>query len=131
MKNLVITEQWLESQGACKEGKQWFLNQKSKSLKLVINKLIKANKFEWANWTVVRFMNQRQHVLYACVSAIKSLENFEKIYPNDKRPREAIQAALKWALKVGDRLCLWQNIDKDGNSPDFVVKLLEENKGDK
>lgn len=29
-------------------------------------------------------------------------------------------------LKVGDRLCLWQNNDKDGNSPDFVVKKLEE-----
>lgn len=30
------------------------------------------------------------------------------------------------ALKIGDRLCLWQNEDKDGNSPDFVVKLLIE-----
>lgn len=30
------------------------------------------------------------------------------------------------ALKVGDRLCLWMNEDKDGNSPDFVVKILEE-----
>lgn len=30
------------------------------------------------------------------------------------------------ALKVGDRLCLWQNMDKDGNSPSFTVKKLEE-----
>ena len=29
-------------------------------------------------------------------------------------------------LKEGDRLCLWQNTDKDGNSPDYVVKLIKE-----
>ena len=29
-------------------------------------------------------------------------------------------------LKVGDRLCLWMNKDKDGNSPDFTIKTLEE-----
>lgn len=31
------------------------------------------------------------------------------------------------SLKIGDRLCLWQNTDRDGNSPHFTVKLLEEN----
>lgn len=30
-------------------------------------------------------------------------------------------------LKVGDRLCLWKNEDKDGKSPEYVVKLLQEN----
>lgn len=33
-------------------------------------------------------------------------------------------------LKVGDRLCLWVNNDKDGNSPDYTVKLLVEGGGE-
>lgn len=40
------------------------------------------------------------------------------------------QIAQLQQLKVGDRLCLWQNTDKDGNSPEYVIKLLLEEKGE-
>lgn len=92
-----ITKEWLEQSGACGEGKQWFFSQETTRIDLVVKKLIVLKKFDWANWTLTHAMSHVQNAQYACFSAYQSLENFEKIYPNDKRPREAIEAALKWA----------------------------------
>ena len=97
-KRMLITKEWLDAQRACQSGRDWFSNQKAKSVRVIIKKLIVQSKFDWANWVIIRFMNQQQHVHYACLSALESLKHFEAIYPNDKRPREAIQAALRWAL---------------------------------
>jgi hypothetical protein len=96
VKNLTITKQWLEEQGACSEGQAWFLSQRARGLKTVVNNLIKARHLDWANWTVVRFMDQKQQVRYACYAAQTALKNFEEVYPQDNRPRLAIEAALKW-----------------------------------
>jgi hypothetical protein len=92
-----ITKEWLEQKSACEEGKQWFLSQKASSIELVIDKLIKETKFNWANWTITRSMTHEQNIRYACFSSLQSLQNFEKVYPSDKRPRLAIVAALKYA----------------------------------
>ena len=92
-----ITKEWLEQQGACKEGKRWFLSQKATRVETVIKKLITQERFEWGNWTLTRLMSHEQNVRYACFAAYKSLEEFERVYPADKRPREAVEAALKWA----------------------------------
>ena len=95
--NMKITKEWLEKQGACQDGKQWFVAQRATKIESVIKKLTKGKHFGWANWTITRSMTQEQNVRYACFSASLSLRAFEKIFPNDKRPRLAIEAALKWA----------------------------------
>ncbi len=92
-----ITKEWLEQNNACLAGKEWFLSQAETDLRVVVRGLIKEGKFKWANWTLTRAMTHIQRVQYAGYSAKQSLHYFEKQYPRDKRPRQAILAALKWA----------------------------------
>jgi hypothetical protein len=42
-------------------------------------------------------MTHKQNVYYACFSAMQSIKQFEIVFPQDKHPRQAIEAALKWA----------------------------------
>lgn len=92
-----ITKEWLKKQYACEDGIKWFLKQRAFKLEIVIMKLLKEDHFDWANWIVVRFMTHKQQVIYAAFAAKQVLSLFEKKYPNDKRPREAIEAALRFA----------------------------------
>jgi hypothetical protein len=92
-----ITHTWLKEKGACEEGTQWFLNQTKVVHTEVIKSLIKEVQFNWANWIITKLMTKTQNVQYACYSAKQSLHLFEKLYPNDKRPRQAIVAVYKWA----------------------------------
>ena len=97
MKQFKITKEWLDKNNACESGKRWFLSQKATTIKTVVEKLIVEKKFEWANWTVTKVMTHKQNVQYACYSALQSIDGFEKLLPNDKNPRLAIEAALRWA----------------------------------
>jgi hypothetical protein len=90
-----ITEQWLEEKSACSEGVEWFFEQKETEGIRVVKKLIKEKQLNWANWLIVRVMNYKQYVSYAVFAAEQVIDIFEKKYPNDKRPREAIEAAKK------------------------------------
>ena len=92
-----ITKEWLEQQGACADGKEWFNTQKATRVDTIIKKLVVEAKFDWADWVITRLMTHEQNVRYACFSSLQSIEIFEKEFPNDKRPREAIEAALRWA----------------------------------
>ena len=49
-------------------------------------------------WAVLRFeyFSQKELVLIACEIAMTTLSIFEKKYPEDRRPRDAIKAARKW-----------------------------------
>jgi len=93
-----ITKDWLESNKACEEGIVLFLNHESKlkTDKSAIESLIKIDHFDWANWVVVRMMDEKQKIAYAIFSARSALHIFEGKYPEDKRPREAIEAAEKY-----------------------------------
>ena len=93
-----LTLEWLKEKGACDEGVKWFASQKETDLiklcKLAIRKK-DDNLLSWANWTIVRCMNYKDYVSYAIFSAEQVLDIFEKKYPDDKRPRLAIEAAKK------------------------------------
>jgi hypothetical protein len=54
---------------------------------------MKHDKLDWANWLIVRIMTYKQYVSYAVFSAESVLDIYEKKYPNDNRPRKAIEAA--------------------------------------
>ena len=88
-----ITKGWLKEQGACSNGFAWFIKQKETDGVKVVKKLIKENQLDWANWTIVRLMTHKQQVQYAVFAADQVIEIFEKRYPEDKRPRKAIEAA--------------------------------------
>ena len=90
-----ISKEWLREKRACVEGVQWFTEQKEIDGLNVVKKLIKENRLGWANWLIVRIMEYKQYVSYAVFAAEQVIDIYEKKYPNNKKPREAIEAAKK------------------------------------
>ena len=90
-----ITKEWLREKSACNSGVKWFLDQKETNGFKVVEKLIKENKLDWANWAIVRIMSYNQYVSYAVFAAEEVVDLYEKRYPGDNRPRKAIEAAKK------------------------------------
>ncbi len=94
---MIITKNWLKEQRACKEGCEWALkNAPNAEGEDAVKALIKAGKIDWANWLVVRLMTHKQKVQYAIYAAKQVIGIYEKKYPDDKRPREAIEAAKNY-----------------------------------
>lgn len=57
------------------------------------------NSYSWANWFVIQIMNKEQYIKYAVFSAEQVIKIYEKKYPEDSRPRLAVEAAKKWVEK--------------------------------
>jgi len=95
-----ITKEWLKKQNACKPGYDWFIRQYDTDHELVIASLMKIDRFDWANWLIVRLMDKAQKVKYASYAARLVLPVYEKYKPGDDRPRKAIEAA-----ESGDAAC--------------------------
>jgi len=88
-----ITNEWLRNHEACTSGYEWSLKQEERELKPFLDALVKSEHWNWANWVIVRCMNKRQKVQYAIFAAEQVINIYEKKYQDDKRPREAIDAA--------------------------------------
>jgi len=88
-----INKEWLKEKSVCSEGVKWFKARKFKTDSQVIGDLMADDKLEWANWVIARIMKRKQYLSYTIFAAEQVLELFEKKYPDDKRPREAIEAA--------------------------------------
>ena len=98
-----LSVDWLKEKGACSEGVEWFAAQKETDGLKVVKKLAVEDKLSWANWTIVRIMEYSDYVRYAVFAAEQVLDIFEKKYPNDKRPRLAIEAAKKCIDNPSDK----------------------------
>ena len=90
-----ITKEWLREKRACTEGFNWFIRQQARDEVKVLEHLIAEEKFDWANWLIVRRMERTQYIQYAIFAAEQVIENYEKQYPDDNRPRLAIEAARR------------------------------------
>jgi hypothetical protein len=91
-----ITKEWLHNHNACISGQKWFLAQDKSEAVEVINALVVDEKLDWANWTICRVFNKKQKVMYAIFAAEQVIDIFAKKYPDDKRPRLAIEAAKNY-----------------------------------
>jgi hypothetical protein len=90
-----ITGRWLGEQDACDDVREWFAERTFVSDIDVIEQLIADGMLRWANWTIVRIMDRPQCLAYAVFAAQQVIGLFEREYPTDKRPRQAIDAALE------------------------------------
>lgn len=88
-----ITVKKLKELNACQDGIEWFNKHNITSLRPLIKALLKDDKFDYARWLLPRLMTHPQKVKWAIFCAEQVIDIFEKKYPKDKRPREAIQAA--------------------------------------
>ena len=93
-----ITERFLRIDNhACDEGYQWWLdNEEPSDVITTAKKLNSDGHNNWSNWLIVRFMSHEQKVQYAIFAAEQVIEIYEKKYPNDDRPRKAIEAAKNY-----------------------------------
>lgn len=91
-----ITTRQLNKLGACEDGIVWFKAQKNKEAKSILRACVEQRHFDWANWYVIKSFTQTQLVTYSIFSAESVLSIFEKEFPTDKRPRNAIEAAKNW-----------------------------------
>jgi hypothetical protein len=78
------------------DGYKWALKQTEREAIPFIHALIKEDHWSWANWVIVRIMTKKQYVAYAIYAAEQVIDIYEKKYPDDKRPRNAIEAAKEY-----------------------------------
>ena len=76
----------------CNDGLVWYEKNGSTDL---LKTLLKVDKRypAWARWLFTRLMTKKENLKIAIFSAEQVLNIFEKKYPNDNRPRNAIEAA--------------------------------------
>ena len=99
-----ITKELLQEKEACKESYKWVVKNKLIGLEHeeFINELMKNNRFSDANWLLTKLFNETQCVKYAIFAAEQVIDIFEKKYPDDKRPRKAIEAAKDYLKSPND-----------------------------
>jgi immunity protein 5 of polymorphic toxin system len=85
---------WLKALDPCGEGFRWAKDQKS-----LADAWEKCERPEWLFWILDRKapLSHGISIRIAVACAEKSLANFEKQFPDDKRPRLAIEAAKAFA----------------------------------
>jgi len=95
-----ITKEFLQSHSACKEGMKWVTENNMIDLPVdqFIEKLIEGDKFDWANWLIVRCTTHEQKIRYAIFAAEQVIKIYEDKYPTDDRPRKAIEAARNYLI---------------------------------
>ena len=95
-----ITKSWIEKWEPCEEAVEWLKAQDTKDVFVLIERLRKSDvpdKYEWLVWAIPRLLKRKvDRVRFAVFAAELALPNFEAEYPNDNRPRLAIEAAKKY-----------------------------------
>jgi len=94
-----ISVKWLEQKGACSEAIREFKTQNERATDRILALLVERGQLDWASWLIARLCTKRQRVEYAVFAAKQVIEWFEWRHPDDKRPREAIEAAEAWLRK--------------------------------
>ena len=64
--------------------------------------MIKSEKWNWNEWLIQKSVNQKQAIKVAIFSAELVIDIYEKKYPEDKRPRQAIEAAKAYLKKPNE-----------------------------
>jgi len=93
---MMFNDKWVEEKKPCKEGLAFLNKQTDKSAVSVINALVVAKQYDWADWALTRSFTKRQNVMFAIYAAEQVIDIFEKEYAEDKRPRASIETAKRW-----------------------------------
>jgi len=95
-----ITRKFLLSFTACKEGIKYYATLPQHDVRFIIESLLlddpEGEGAKWANWTLARLLARKKRIQYALHCASTVLPYFERIFPNDKRPREAIELTQQY-----------------------------------
>ena len=90
-----ITKEKLKELHACTDGYDYWIKTNEPDLSKFCRHCLTDDHFNYANWLIVRCMTRPQYLRYAIYSAMQVIDIYEAKYPDDKRPRAAINAAKK------------------------------------
>ena len=89
-----ISVAWLKDKNACSDAVEEFSGQsETDAVKIIRQMTDRKYRLDWANWLIVKVMTRPQYLAYGIFVAEQVIDIFEKKYPNDKRPRTAIETA--------------------------------------
>ncbi len=92
----------INRQNACAGGMRWFKAQDETDSIKVLEKLLAQDKWDYFRWLVMRLMDKPQCVEWAIYCAEQVIGIYEKKYPDDDRPRKAIEAAKAYLASPCD-----------------------------
>ena len=94
---MIVNKGNLKKLGACHDGTAYALEHlKGMDGAMAVSVLVKAYKIDWANWAIARLMDKENRIKYAIYAANQVIKIYEDKYPDDKIPREAINAAKRY-----------------------------------
>jgi hypothetical protein len=91
-----LTKQWLKNKNACTTSYQWYLQQKTTDINILLKLALKEEKYDDIIWVLTKKLTKMQNIKLAIFSAKKVIGYYNEKYPNDKRPQEAIKSAEKY-----------------------------------
>jgi len=94
-----ITDEWLQVNGACAGAVRWVKTHEDRRWQCLYDELFvfsDMKRLEWVNWALVRLMTRENQVRYAVYAAEKVVHIYERNFPGDRRPLNAINAAKAW-----------------------------------
>jgi len=79
-------------------------------------------------WVVTKLFTQEQNVKWSIKCAESTLDNFEKLYPEDKRPRLALKAAYDFCIDPSDetRSAAWSAASSAASAARFAAAYAAE-----
>ena len=133
-----LTVRTLKKHGACVEAVDWVKGQKDISYKALFTACLTEDHLNWANWMLARLLNKENKVRYAVYAAERVIKIYEDMFPDDDRPRKAIQAAKKYLKNPSQKTAAdaaYATADAanaanaayaaDGNRKELLIKILK------
>ena len=99
----------LEPKKPCSQGREWYKENPTETVEACVEKLLAEtdsacrDRLNWASWLLTRMFTKEQSVKYAIFAAEQVIGIYEKKYPEDKRPRKAIEAAKEYIKDPSDK----------------------------
>ena len=88
-----LNKSFIKRIAPCSGGYEYYLNKGENDLFVLLEALIEDGHSNWASWLIVRCMDRKQYIEYAIFAAEQVIDVYEEAYPEDDRPRKAIEAA--------------------------------------
>ena len=110
-----ITKDWLKSLNPCTNGFVWWCKHGERDPIKFLEAGFEGDHWNYRCWLMIRLLSNKNQVKLAIYSAKFVLPIFEERYPNDDRPRKAIDAAAYYDNKKRIKQIL-----------EYAIKLLKE-----
>jgi len=114
-----ITKEWLKSLNPCTDGFKWWIKHGERDPIKCLEEGFEGNNWDYRRWLMVRLLSDENKVKLAIYSAELVLPIFEERYPNDDRPRKAIDATYSAAAYYDNKKRIKQILE-------YAIKLLKD-----